>query len=86
MGVPHRRVNIWDDPSAAATVRSLAAGNETVPTVVVGPAVLVDPDVHAVLAAATEHAPLAVPEGYEAPQPSRLGRWLAAKLSGGSKP
>jgi glutaredoxin len=31
-----REVNIWEDPSAAATVRSYADGNETVPTVVIG--------------------------------------------------
>jgi hypothetical protein len=36
MGLAPREVNIWADPSAAATVRSLAGGNETVPTVVIG--------------------------------------------------
>lgn len=35
-GIAHQRVNIWDDPDAAATVRSIANGNETVPTVVIG--------------------------------------------------
>ncbi len=30
-------VDIWQDPDAAAVVRSLADGNETVPTVVIGP-------------------------------------------------
>jgi glutaredoxin len=35
-GIAHERVNIWEDPDAAATVRSIANGNETVPTVVVG--------------------------------------------------
>ena len=39
----HRRVNIWDDPAAAATVRSVARGNETVPTVTVGDVALVNP-------------------------------------------
>lgn len=34
--VPHRRVNIWDDPAAAAIVRAVANGHETVPTVVIG--------------------------------------------------
>ncbi|MGW7680904.1 glutaredoxin domain-containing protein [Kribbella sp. NPDC054772] len=29
-------VNIWSDPKAAAAVRAVADGNETVPTVVVG--------------------------------------------------
>ena len=46
----HRRVNIWDDPAAAATVRSFARGNETVPTVVVGDVGLVNPDVRQILA------------------------------------
>ncbi len=44
-GVRHRRVNIWDDPDAAAVVRSFARGNETVPTVVVGDVGLVNPSV-----------------------------------------
>ena len=44
-GVEHRRVNIWEDPDAAATVRSIARGNETVPTVLVGTVGLVNPSV-----------------------------------------
>ncbi|MEU9081646.1 glutaredoxin domain-containing protein [Streptomyces sp. NPDC048357] len=45
--IPYRKVNIWRDPEAAAFVRSVADGNETVPTVVVGdrPA-MVNPSVH----------------------------------------
>ncbi|MFD6974781.1 glutaredoxin domain-containing protein [Streptomyces sp. NPDC059979] len=45
--IPYRKVNIWRDPDAAAFVRSVADGNETVPTVVVGdhPA-MVNPSVH----------------------------------------
>jgi mycoredoxin len=35
-GLPLRAVDIWRDPEAAALVRSLAGGNETVPTVVIG--------------------------------------------------
>ena len=35
--------NIWDDPDAAAFVRSVARGHETVPTVTVGDASLVNP-------------------------------------------
>jgi mycoredoxin len=42
-GVEFREVNIWDDPSAAAFVRSVARGNETVPTVTVGAAAMVNP-------------------------------------------
>ncbi|GLV89536.1 hypothetical protein Slala04_09900 [Streptomyces lavendulae subsp. lavendulae] len=33
--IPYRKVNIWRDPDAAAFVRGVADGNETVPTVVV---------------------------------------------------
>jgi mycoredoxin len=36
-------VNIWEDPSAAAAVRAVAEGNETVPTVHVGDQWLVNP-------------------------------------------
>jgi mycoredoxin len=50
-GVPHSRVNIWEDANAAATVRSYAHGNETVPTVVVGDTVLVNPSATQVQAA-----------------------------------
>lgn len=32
-GIPHRPISIWEDPAAAATVRSIARGNETVPRV-----------------------------------------------------
>ncbi|MEV6288230.1 glutaredoxin domain-containing protein [Kribbella sp. NPDC051770] len=37
-------VNIWSDPAAAATVRALTGGDETVPTVVVGNDHRVNPD------------------------------------------
>lgn len=45
--------NIWEDPSAAAYVRSVADGNETVPTVKVGRKAFVNPSADRVLAAAT---------------------------------
>lgn len=41
--VPTVRRNIWDDPEAAAFVRSVADGNETVPTVTVGERSFVNP-------------------------------------------
>jgi hypothetical protein len=85
-GVTHRRVDIWQDPTAAARVRSAANGNETVPTVGIGPVMLVNPDVHAVLAAVAEHAPRAMPAGYQPPARGRIGRWLLAKLSGPPAP
>ncbi len=43
--------NIWDDPDAAAFVRSVARGNETVPTLVVGEASMVNPSIDEVLGA-----------------------------------
>ncbi|WP_282777712.1 MULTISPECIES: glutaredoxin domain-containing protein [unclassified Nocardia] len=33
-GIVHSEIDIWKDPDAAAFVRSVAHGNETVPTVV----------------------------------------------------
>jgi mycoredoxin len=47
--VAFEEVNIWNDPSGAATVRALAHGSETVPTVVVGTVSLVNPSVAQVL-------------------------------------
>ncbi len=44
-GIEFQRVNIWEDPEAAAFVRSVARGNETVPTVSVGDVALVNPRV-----------------------------------------
>jgi glutaredoxin-like protein len=38
-------VNIWEDGEAAAFVRSVADGNETVPTVRIGDVSLVNPSV-----------------------------------------
>lgn len=43
--------NIWDDPEAAAFVRSVANGNETVPTVRVGDTFMVNPSKKEVLTA-----------------------------------
>ena len=61
-GIPANRHNIWDDPQAAATVRSVANGNETVPTVVVGPTAMVNPRIDEVLEALEAHAPHLVPD------------------------
>ncbi len=36
-------VNIWDDPDGAAFVRSVADGNETVPTVVIDAVAHINP-------------------------------------------
>lgn len=42
--------NIWEDDEAAAFVRSVARGNETVPTVVVAGTAMVNPPADRVLA------------------------------------
>ena len=56
-GLPTAEVNIWTDPEAAAIVRSIAGGNETVPTVVVAGTGLVNPKVRTVLDAVHALAP-----------------------------
>ena len=55
--IPVNERNIWENADDAAIVRSIADGNETVPTVVVGPVGLVNPSVKQVKAALAEHAP-----------------------------
>ena len=80
--VPYQSINIWDDVDAAATVRAIADGNETVPTVVVGPVSLVNPSFDEVLVAASEHSPDAVPADWEPKQPGKLARWITDKLGG----
>lgn len=44
-GIVYEARNIWEDSEAAAYVRSVANGNETVPTVVVGDTALVNPGI-----------------------------------------
>ncbi|MEO6122994.1 MAG: glutaredoxin domain-containing protein [Ilumatobacteraceae bacterium] len=80
--VAYTKIDIWSEPAGAAFVRSVARGNETVPTVAVGPVAMVNPSVHEVLSAAAEHAPDAVPADYQAPQQGRLGSWISNKLGG----
>lgn len=67
------RRNIWEDPDAAATVRSIARGNETVPTVVVGPVGMVNPSGAEVVEAMRRHAPHLVPEGVSFETPKLTG-------------
>jgi mycoredoxin len=50
-GVNLTKRNIWEDPADAAFVRSVAGGNETVPTVVVGGVAMVNPRAAQVVAA-----------------------------------
>ena len=80
--LPMARHNIWDDPDAASYVRSVANGNETVPTVRVGNVALVNPSAGEVLAAVSSQAPELIPEGVEAPEPGRVGRFVTKMLGG----
>lgn len=61
-GLAYDAVNIWEDEDGAAFVRSVADGNETVPTVRVGDIALVNPTTRQLLQAVAEHAPDALPE------------------------
>jgi glutaredoxin-like protein len=70
-GLPLREVDIWRDPEAAALVRSLAGGNETVPTVVISDRVLVNPTLEEVLAAVAAQAPHLLPAEQPRPPPAR---------------
>lgn len=51
-GLAFREINIWEHPDAAAFVRSVANGSETVPTVVVGDVHMVNPSAGQVRAVA----------------------------------
>ena len=56
-GVPTNLRNISENPDDAAIVRSIADGNETVPTLIIGPVALVNPSTRLVMATLREHAP-----------------------------
>ncbi|MGH8994859.1 MAG: glutaredoxin domain-containing protein [Acidimicrobiales bacterium] len=70
-GLATTEVNIWTDRAAAATVRAIAGGNETVPTVVVAGQGLVNPPVGAVLDAVRAVAPSLIPDHGPAPSTRR---------------
>jgi mycoredoxin len=79
-GLEVDRVDIWEDEEAAAFVRSVARGNETVPTVRVGNLAMVNPSGPEVLAAVAQEAPEHLPEGYEPVQPGLLARAITKVL------
>ncbi|KIH96525.1 glutaredoxin [Streptomonospora alba] len=56
-GVPMVETDIWKTPGAAARVRAATGGDETVPTVFIGPAALVNPHPDEVVEAVRTHAP-----------------------------
>jgi len=66
-------VNIWDDRGAAARVRAITGGDETVPTVVVGTKTMVNPSARQVVAAVRAAQPGIVPADGTDPA-SRLAR------------
>ena len=55
--IPVREVNIWEDPDAAARVRAVAGGNETVPTVFIGEHALVNPGIKQITEVVRQAAP-----------------------------
>jgi glutaredoxin len=71
-GVATQEINIWRDPAAAAFVRSVAGGNVTVPTVVIGPRAFVNPAPRLVVETIREEAPDLLPAERD---PSRTRRW-----------
>lgn len=82
LGVDHERRDIWQDEAAAAEVRAATGGDETVPTVRIGPEVLVNPSAAQVLATVHRLDPAA----DLAPRPSSglLSRTVN-RLLGGSR-
>lgn len=65
-GIPLVKRNIWDDPDAAAFVRSVADGNEVVPTVAVGSKFMVNPSAKEVAAAIKAESPELLASAAEA--------------------
>jgi mycoredoxin len=56
LAVRYEKIDIWADRAAAARVRAITGGDETVPTVVVGDRAMVNPTVRSVRAAIAERA------------------------------
>jgi len=81
-GLRFGRVDIWEQPDAAAWVRTVADGNETVPTVrIASPdglrsVALVNPSLHDVLDHAARLTPASLPPGGR----ERRGPGLLARL------
>ena len=81
-GVPLDKRNIWDDPAAAAYVRSVAGGNETVPTVVIGASSLVNPSPNDVLSTIHAEIPELADSLPEPAEPSSIGKKFQRLLGG----
>jgi glutaredoxin-like protein len=74
-GLSAHWVDIWQDARAAAFVRSVANGNETVPTVVVAGRAMINPRIRAVEAAVKKATPGASPNNEAAPRPAAEAAW-----------
>lgn len=83
-GLSYAEVNIWDNADAAAFVRSVAGGNETVPTVRVGDVALVNPTPRAVLRAVAEEVPEQLPDDVASDEfrPGPFARFVTRLLGG----
>lgn len=79
-GLEFRRVDIWQDERGAAFVRSVARGNETVPTVRVDAVALINPSAADVLRAVGEEVPEHLPDGYEPPRSGAVARAITRLL------
>lgn len=87
VGLQVERVNIWDDESGRAFVRSVANGNETVPTVRVGDLALVNPRAIEVMREVADRLPHRLPDGYAPPRPGWFARLrLASGTRSGHPP
>lgn len=76
LGIPMDKHNIWEDSDAASAVRSIANGSETVPTVVIGEARMVNPSADHVVAAIRQEAPHLEPEDAPTAEGGALRRFL----------
>ncbi len=70
--LPVEEINIWEDPGAAAQVRQITGGDETVPTVIVGTRAMVNPSARQVISAVRAEYP-----GFLPASPARPPWWLA---------
>ncbi|MGI9578108.1 MAG: glutaredoxin domain-containing protein [Microthrixaceae bacterium] len=80
-GIPIDEHNIWDEPEAAQFVRSVAGGNETVPTVVVAGHWMVNPSAGQVESLLAQHAPEVLQHGSD--QDSSGGGFFSRLFSDG---
>lgn len=61
--IPYTKHNIWENPDHAAFVRSVADGNEVVPTLRIGASSLVNPSLKDVVATMRDEVPHLIPAG-----------------------